>query len=285
MTVKRSFVLVLCAALLAVSACANDNPPAPAAPPLDYGCSELYERFADGYSLYVGTVTNVQPEPGRRYEDWDGPQVEERGELRFQVEKTLFSQSVPELRMRCIYSRADNELVSDWGGYIWDDHPPKPGLRLATDRPDLEAEHVALGYRFRWAVELFFRWFNCILGCRHLLSTSPNGITIPLYLGIIASLLISLWTGKKPTNRRPEPAKARNASGWASGNTPRCGSGSVTLSRPCSLSQSVQHMLHSLRFGRLDEMIVKSRFGRATTVLFLSPSRHRGEYHGVQTGL
>jgi Transposase DDE domain len=77
-------------------------------------------------------------------------------------------------------------------------------LLLATDRLDLEAEHVALGYRFRWAVELFFRWFKCILGCRHLLSTSPNGITIQLYLGIIASLLISLWTGQKPTKRTLE---------------------------------------------------------------------------------
>jgi Transposase DDE domain len=77
-------------------------------------------------------------------------------------------------------------------------------LLLATDGLDLEAEHVALGYRFRWAVELFFRWFKCILGCRHLLSISPNGITIQLYLGIIASLLISLWTGKKPTKRTLE---------------------------------------------------------------------------------
>jgi hypothetical protein len=77
-------------------------------------------------------------------------------------------------------------------------------LLLASDRLDLDAEHVALGYRFRWAVELFFRWFKCILGCRHLLSTSPNGITIQLYLGIIASLLISMWTGKKPTKRTLE---------------------------------------------------------------------------------
>lgn len=77
-------------------------------------------------------------------------------------------------------------------------------LLLATDRLDLEAELVSLGYRFRWAVELFFRWFKCILGCRHLLSTSQNGITIQLYLGIIASLLISLWTGNKPTKRTLE---------------------------------------------------------------------------------
>ena len=74
-------------------------------------------------------------------------------------------------------------------------------LLLATNRLDLDAELIALGYRYRWQIELFFRWFKCILGCKHLLSTSPNGVTIQVYLGIIASLLISLWTGKKPTKR------------------------------------------------------------------------------------
>jgi hypothetical protein len=77
-------------------------------------------------------------------------------------------------------------------------------LLLAADRLDLDAERVALGYRFRWAVELFFRWFKCILGCRPLLSTSRDGVTIPLYVGLIASLPISLWTGKKPTKRTLE---------------------------------------------------------------------------------
>jgi len=74
-------------------------------------------------------------------------------------------------------------------------------LLLATDRLELDAELVALGYRFRWQVELFFRWFKCILGCKHLLSTSRNGIAIQVYVALIASLLISLWTGKKPTKR------------------------------------------------------------------------------------
>jgi hypothetical protein len=74
-------------------------------------------------------------------------------------------------------------------------------LLLATDRMDLTAELVALGYRFRWSVELFFRWFKCILARRHLLAESPNGVTIQTYVAIIASLLISLWTGKKPTKR------------------------------------------------------------------------------------
>jgi len=74
-------------------------------------------------------------------------------------------------------------------------------LLLATDRMDLDAELVALGYRYRWSVELFFRWLKCILDCRHLLSHSQNGVAIQVYLAIIASLLISLWTGRKPTKR------------------------------------------------------------------------------------
>lgn len=74
-------------------------------------------------------------------------------------------------------------------------------LWLVTDRLDLAAELVALAYRYRWTIELFFRWFKCILGCRHLLSTSQNGVEIQVYLALIASLLITLWTGKKPSKR------------------------------------------------------------------------------------
>jgi hypothetical protein len=87
-------------------------------------------------------------------------------------------------------------------------------LLLATSRLDLDAELVALAYRFRWAVELFFRWFKCILGCRHLLANSHDGVTIQIYLAIIASLLISLWVGRKPTIRTLEMLQFY-FTGWA----------------------------------------------------------------------
>jgi hypothetical protein len=87
-------------------------------------------------------------------------------------------------------------------------------LLLATTRLDLAAELVALGYRFRWTVELFFRWFKCILGCRHLLANSPNGVTIQVYVAILASLLISLWVGRKPTIRTLEMLQFY-FTGWA----------------------------------------------------------------------
>lgn len=87
-------------------------------------------------------------------------------------------------------------------------------LLLVTNRLDLAAELVALGYRYRWTVELFFRWFKCILGSRHLLSQSRNGVTIQVYLTIIASLLISLWVGHKPSVRTLEMLQFY-FTGWA----------------------------------------------------------------------
>jgi hypothetical protein len=88
-------------------------------------------------------------------------------------------------------------------------------LWLITDRLDLDADLVALAYRYRWTVELFFRWLKCILGCRHLISNSENGVTIQLYVALIASLLIVLNTGRKPTKRTLEMLQFYFI-GWAS---------------------------------------------------------------------
>jgi len=77
-------------------------------------------------------------------------------------------------------------------------------ILVATDLLDVPPEVIALVYKHRWAIETFFRFFKHVLGCRHLISHCENGIEIQTYLGIIACLLISLWTGKKPTLRTYE---------------------------------------------------------------------------------
>ena len=77
-------------------------------------------------------------------------------------------------------------------------------LRIATNLLDVPAEVLGDIYRHRWTVEIFFRFFKHILGCRHLLSQDPVGIEIQTYMAIIACLLISLWTGRKPTLRTYE---------------------------------------------------------------------------------
>lgn len=85
---------------------------------------------------------------------------------------------------------------------------------LVTNDLQLSAELVAIAYRHRWHVELFFRWLKCVLGCRHLLSESENGVRIQVYVGIIAALLIGLWVGVKPAKRTYEML-CLYLTGWA----------------------------------------------------------------------
>ncbi len=77
-------------------------------------------------------------------------------------------------------------------------------LRIATNLLDAPPEIIGDIYRHRWMVEIFFRFFKHILGCRHLLSHDPVGIEIQTYMAIIACMLISLLTGRKPTLRTYE---------------------------------------------------------------------------------
>lgn len=95
-------------------------------------------------------------------------------------------------------------------------HGREPGQVwiLATNARDLPADLVATAYRYRWQVELFFRWLKCVLGCRHFLSESRPGVTLQVYAAIIATLLIGLWTGAKPTKRTYEML-CHCMSGWA----------------------------------------------------------------------
>jgi hypothetical protein len=75
---------------------------------------------------------------------------------------------------------------------------------LFTNLQDLAAELVALIYRYRWQIELFFKWIKCVLGCRHWMAESLQGMTLQIYCALIASVLLVLWTGRKPTKRQWE---------------------------------------------------------------------------------
>ncbi len=93
--------------------------------------------------------------------------------------------------------------------------PEEYDLLLVTDQLDLPAETIALLYRWRWMIELFFRWLKCTVRFRHLLSESADGIQIQMYCALIATLLIVLWTGRKPTKRTWEMVQFY-FQGWAS---------------------------------------------------------------------
>lgn len=79
-------------------------------------------------------------------------------------------------------------------------------LLLVTDksREELSAELIALIYRYRWRIELFFKWIKCILGCRHWLAESPRGVAVQVYCALIAALLLLRYSGTRPGKRAME---------------------------------------------------------------------------------
>lgn len=89
-------------------------------------------------------------------------------------------------------------------------------LRLATNLSVAEApaELISLMYRRRWQIEGFFKWLKCLLGCRHWLAESQRGVTIQLYLALIAAVLLQLMTGRRPTRRMLELIRLYQM-GWA----------------------------------------------------------------------
>jgi len=88
-------------------------------------------------------------------------------------------------------------------------------IRLVTDMLDVPADLIASIYLNRWLIELFFKMFKHLLGCRHLLSTKQEGVELQVYSAIIACILILLYTGQSPTKRTFEMI-CYYLSGWAS---------------------------------------------------------------------
>jgi hypothetical protein len=79
-------------------------------------------------------------------------------------------------------------------------------ILIATTLPPGQAAAalIALLYRHRWQVEMFFRWLKCILGSRRWLAESSQGVAVQCYLALIAAQLLVLFTGSRPNRRQME---------------------------------------------------------------------------------
>lgn len=76
------------------------------------------------------------------------------------------------------------------------DEPDRP-IRLVTNLLDVPAEVIGIIYRYRWQVELFFRWLKTWANFEHLISESREGILQSFYVAIIAVLLQCIHTGSR----------------------------------------------------------------------------------------
>ena len=73
-------------------------------------------------------------------------------------------------------------------------------IRLLTNLTDpaaVAARVIGEIYRKRWQIELFFKWLKCFARMGHLLSTSRRGITVQLYVAVIAVLLMHVQSGRR----------------------------------------------------------------------------------------
>jgi len=93
------------------------------------------------------------------------------------------------------------------------DNPHKP-IRLLTSILDVPANVIGELYRWRWKIELFFRWLKVHANFEHLMSHSENGVATGFYIAVIGVLLIYLHT-QRPVSKYAYVMLSLVASGQA----------------------------------------------------------------------
>ena len=88
---------------------------------------------------------------------------------------------------------------------IWIEGKESALMLITNLAPEkLSAAMVSMLYRRRWQIECFFKWIKCLLKCRHWLAESQQGVTLQLYLALIASVLLQLRFERRPNKRMLE---------------------------------------------------------------------------------
>jgi hypothetical protein len=64
---------------------------------------------------------------------------------------------------------------------------------VATSRHDLTADKIALIYKLRWDIEIFFGWWKRHLRVYHLIARSEYGLMVQIIAGLITYLLLSIY--------------------------------------------------------------------------------------------
>ena len=98
---------------------------------------------------------------------------------------------------------------------LFDPRNPDKPVRLLTNLTDIGAEVVGEVYRWRWQIELFFRWLKVHAHFRHVISHSKNGLTLSFYVAVIGVLLIYLHSGRR-INKYAYNMLCMVAAGWGS---------------------------------------------------------------------
>jgi hypothetical protein len=99
---------------------------------------------------------------------------------------------------------------------VFDQGNPDKPVRLLTNLMDVAADVVGQVYRWRWQIELFFRWLKVHAHFRHVTSHSKNGLTLSFYVAVIGVLLIYLHSGRRRVSKYAYNMLCLVAAGWGS---------------------------------------------------------------------
>ena len=70
-----------------------------------------------------------------------------------------------------------------------------------TNNMDLKAEEIAMLYKKRWEVELFFKWMKQHLRIKSFWGTTMNAVKVQIYCAIIAYCLVAIVGNKLKVDR------------------------------------------------------------------------------------
>ncbi len=74
-------------------------------------------------------------------------------------------------------------------------------LVFLTNNIDLPAHEIAMLYKYRWKVELFFKWIKQHLKIKSFWGTTPNAVKIQIYSAIIIYCLVIIVSNKLKIER------------------------------------------------------------------------------------
>jgi hypothetical protein len=81
------------------------------------------------------------------------------------------------------------------------DKERKKNLVFLTNNPDLKATEIAMLYKKRWEVEIFFKWLKQHLKIKSFWGTTMNAVKIQIYCAIIAYCLVAIIGNKLKVDR------------------------------------------------------------------------------------
>lgn len=81
------------------------------------------------------------------------------------------------------------------------DKESKKTLIFLTNNTDLDANEIAMLYKKRWEVELFFKWMKQHLKIKSFWGTTINAVKIQIYCAIIAYCLVAIIGNKLKVGR------------------------------------------------------------------------------------